>query len=364
MRKVLMILPAMNVSGGIENLFLNYLRHIDRERYCFDFVVHEMNDISVGHMAEDLGAKVFLMPPFSPRTMKKIGEKYKRILSSGNYDIVHSSMANASFFYLSEAKKAGIRVRIQHSHQDRAADRLSHAVRNIPLLKMGNSQATANAACSENAGRFLFKQKPFFIINNAIDYDKFRFDEEKRREFRNRYSLRNEFVVGTAGRLCPQKNQAHLLRDFQKLKEIKPDAMLLIAGEGELKDSLQLLSAELSVSNNVIFLGPVKEMPSFLSAIDCFVFTSLYEGLPVSGVEAQANGLPCVFSDTITKEADISGNVDFLSLDKPSSFWASVIASGKRQERPSVLSDRFDITVQAKRLMDFYDSLVSSETSI
>lgn len=359
-----MILPTMNVSGGIENLFLNYLRHIDRDRYAFDFVVHEMNDISVGKMAEGLGAKVFLMPHFSLKTAGTIKEKYKRILSFGNYDIVHSSMANASFLYLSEAKKAGILVRIQHSHQDHAADNTLHAIRNIPLLKMGNSYATVNAACSENAGRFLFREKPFFVINNAIDYKKFSFDEEKRSEFRKRYSIGNEFVVGTAGRLCTQKNQAHLIRDFAELKGLMPNALLLIAGEGEKKDFLQLLSAELSVSNSVIFLGPVKDMPSFLSALDCFVFTSLYEGLPVSGVEAQANGLPCVFSDSITREADISGSVDFVSLEKPHSFWAKVIAEEKRYEKPPVLSDRFDIKVQAERLMDFYDQQFSLKTSI
>lgn len=364
MRKVLLILPTMNVSGGIENLFLNYLRHIDRDRYAFDFVVHEMNDISVGKMAEGLGAKVFLMPHFSLKTAGTIKEKYKRILSFGNYDIVHSSMANASFLYLSEAKKAGILVRIQHSHQDHAADNTLHAIRNIPLLKMGNSYATVNAACSENAGRFLFREKPFFVINNAIDYKKFSFDEEKRSEFRKRYSIGNEFVVGTAGRLCTQKNQVHLIRDFAELKGLMPNALLLIAGEGEKKDFLQLLSAELSVSNSVIFLGPVKDMPSFLSALDCFVFTSLYEGLPVSGVEAQANGLPCVFSDSITREADISGSVDFVSLEKPHSFWAKVIAEEKRYEKPPVLSDRFDIKVQAERLMDFYDQQFSLQTSI
>ena len=359
-----MILPTMNVSGGIENLFLNYLRNIDRERYSFDFVVHEMNDISVGKMAEDLGAKVFLMPPFSVKSFGTIKEKYRRILSSRHYDIVHSSMANASFLYLSEAKKAGISVRIQHSHQDHAADSTLHALRNIPLLKMGNSCATVNAACSENAGSFLFKRKPFFIINNAIDYERFSFDEGKRMEFRKRYSIGNEFVVGTAGRLCAQKNQAHLIRDFAALKEIVPNAILFIAGEGEKKDELQLLSASLSVSNSVIFPGPVKDMPSFLSSLDCFVFTSLYEGLPVSGVEAQANGVPCVFSTSITREADISGNVDFVSLERPNSFWAEVIASEKRYEKPPVLSDRFDIKVKAKRLMDFYDRQSSDQTSI
>ena len=170
--------------------------------------------------------------------------------------------------------------------------------------------------------------------------------------------------MGTAGRLCPQKNQSHLIRDFAFLKGSRPDAVLLVAGDGEQKDALMLLAAELSVSDSVIFLGPVKEMPSFLSSLDCFVFTSLYEGLPVSGVEAQANGLPCVFSDSITKEADISGNVDFVSLEKPSSFWAQVIASEKRLEKSPVLSDRFDIKVQAKRLMDFYDQQVSTQTSI
>ncbi len=364
MRKVLMILPTMNVNGGIENLFLNYLRHIDKARYAFDFVVHGMNDVSVGKMAEGLGAKVFLMPHFSLKTAGTIKEKYKRILSFGNYDIVHSSMANASFLYLSEAKKAGIQVRIQHSHQDHAADKPLHAIRNIPLLRIGNSYATVNAACSENAGNFLFKGKPFFIINNAIDYSIFSFDEEKRKKFREAYSIGDRFVTGTAGRLCTQKNQAHLIRDFAALKELRPDAMLLIAGEGEKKDELQLLAASLLVSDSVIFLGPVKDMPSFLSALDCFVFTSLYEGLPVSGVEAQANGVPCVFSDSITREADISGGVDFVSLEKPHSFWAKVIASEKRYEKPPVLSDRFDIKVQAERLMDFYDQQFSHQTSI
>lgn len=361
---MLMIFPTMNVSGGIENLFLNYLKNIDRERYSFDFVVHEMNDASVGQAFEDLGAKVFLMPPFSLQSVSTIREKFRRILLEGHYDIVHSSMANASFLYLSEAKKAGVKVRIQHSHQDRAADRLSHAVRNIPLLKIGNSFATVNAACSQSAGKFLFKGKPFFVINNAIDYDKFRFDPEKRVEFRKRYSLNDEFVIGTAGRFCPQKNFAHLIRDFAKLKEIRPDARLLIAGDGEQKDSLKLLAAELSLSESVMFLGPVKEMPSFLSSLDCFVFTSLYEGLPVSGVEAQANGVPCVFSDSITREADVSKNVDFVSLDKPPAFWAKVIAEKRRDENPPVLSDSFDIKVQANRLMDFYDDQIFSQTSI
>ena len=364
--RILYVIPGLNVCGGMEAYAMNYLRHIDRERYIIDFVTHDVGADNYVDEAESYGCKVYVLPKFSPSNFSKIKPEIKRILSENDYSIIHCHMANAGGFYFSEAKRQGIPIRILHSHQSKAADTLSHALRNMPLLAWAKSLSTHFVACSHLAGDFLFGKEPYTLLRNAIEPAKYAPDEAVRERVRRELGIgEGEILVGHIGRLCPQKNQKFLLEIFSNLKALHPECRLLLVGEGEDEADLKNLAITLGIEDKVIFYGVSRKVWELYQAMDVFCMPSLYEGLSVVAVEAQAAGVPCIFSEDISKETALSPTAEFLSRENSPMEWAKrIVTLGhlEKDENPAenLKKAGYDIDVEAGKLLDYYDRLLET----
>ena len=368
--RILCNTPTFNACGGIERLFTNYLRHFGPQ-VQMDFVTHDMNDEVLKDEVKEFGSRVYVLPPFSgrnlPNTLGILRSFFRK--HGSRYDIFHCNMANAACFYFPFAKRAGISARILHSHQDKAADVPSHALRNTPLIRAGVPMATHRAACSRQAGDFLFPHRNYRIIPNAIDPERFAFDPRKREEFRRRYQLKDSVVIGNIGRLTEQKNQEWLLEVLRILyQEMHLDYQLVIVGEGHLLDALMAKAASLSLERRVVFCGSLADVSGALSAMDVFALPSLYEGLGIVNVEAQASGLPVIASDTVPEEAAMGDYYFPLPLASPR-VWArkiaatSLLSEAERRDpihRENIAARGYDLRTAAADLEEYYRSVLQS----
>lgn len=364
MERVLMILPGLNVSGGMESFIMNYYRNIDRSKINFDFIAHDISQKSYIEEIKSLGGRVYKFPHFSLSSYKEIKEKYKKLLNQNNYKIVHCNMPNASFLYLKEAKKMCVPARILHSHESKPADKVTHAIRNVPLITYGKKFANYNLACSDEAGKYLFKNRPYTVIRNAIDYQTFQYDENVRKIKRKELEVDDStFVIGHTGRLTTGKNQAFLIDVFKLIVKQQKNVMLVLVGEGNDLEKLKRKVFELHLEDKVRFLGSRSDVAQLLQAFDVFVFPSIYEGLGMSALEAQAANLPCICSTGVPKEANISGKVIYLNLNDGKEKWVKAILSQQNYRRniKVVLDDRYDIKKNANTLLNFYMSLLGGE---
>lgn len=363
--RILQVLPALNYGGGIENYVMNYYRHIDREKFQFDFIIHTNLEISYESEINELGGRVFNLPIFNIRNLNVILKKIDNFFESHNeYVAVHCHMANASPFYFYSAKKHGIKHLILHSHQPSAADKFSHAIRNMPLLYWGNHLATDRVACSDLAGRFLFGNKSFIIIKNAINIQKFKFDVNIREEVRKELGVEGKFVIGHIGRLTAQKNQLFLLDIFKEVSNRKDNAILVMAGEGEDRKKIQDKVRQLNLEDKVKMLGVRSDANRLYQAFDYFVFPSLYEGLGIVLIEAQCAGLNVLTSsDNIPHEVKLTNYLDFLSLKDNPTKWADTILQNSRTSRNedlmSIKQAGYDIYEEAEKLQHLYITLGS-----
>lgn len=326
MIKILQVLPTLNVCGGVENYLMNYYANMDLTDMQIDFCVHSLKDSYFKNLIESRGGKIHILPKFSLKNYSAIKKGIKKLFKENKYDIVHCHQANAAYFYFKTAKKCGIKCRILHSHQTKAADKLTHALRNKPLLHLGKKYSTDFFACSKLAGDYLFGKKKYEVIVNAVDVDKFSFSEEPRNKIREKYSVpQSAFVIGHIGRLCPQKNQSFLIDVFNKIAEVKDDAYLFLVGEGEDRQKLEKKVTDYGLEGKAILTGATDRTFEFYSAFDVFVLPSLYEGLPVVGVEAQCNGLPLITSTNVTEELNLTDSVEFLPIKRGAEIWAKAV---------------------------------------
>ena len=366
--KVLMVSPRLEICGGVESYIMSYYRNIDRHHVTVDFAAHRADEPSYRKDIEQAGGKVFIIPekelknPFG--MMKKLDAFFKE---HGDYDVVHCNMPNGGFYYLRAAKKAGVPVRILHAHQTKYADIWLHSVRNYPLIKLGKLYANERCACSEAAGKFLFG-KHFHVIKNALPCERFFFRQEDRAGLRKEMGLEGKLVVCHVGRFCNQKNQLFLLDIFRCLLARQPDAVLMMVGDGEQKADAEAKIRQLGIGGSVILAGVRKDIPAYLMVSDVMAIPSLYEGLPFVGLEAQASGLPCVVSDTVTPELNITGNVTFCSLKAGPEQWADVIlecAGRERMPQDEILQKMrrggYDIHTEARKLEQLYEKMLSAD---
>ena len=204
----------------------------------------------------------------------------------------------------------------------------------------------------------MIKEKKYCVLKNGIELSKFKFQSEIREKIRKSLGVENDFVIGHAGRFSTQKNHIFLLKIFKYIYDIDADAVLILFGVGELLDDIKSEANCLGISDRIIFYGASSEMEKMYMAMDVFVMPSLHEGLPVTGIEAQASGLPCVFADTITREVDITSTSKFLSLNMDAAIWAKNIMECKGKERVDSLKllkqEGYDIEDTAHMVENFY----------
>ena len=344
--------------GGLESMLMNYYRHIDRTRVQFDFLVHRQERAAFDDEIEALGGKIYRLPKLVPWS-----GTYRHALNAffdehPEYRIVHVHQDCLSSIALQSAAQHGVPVRIAHSHNANQDKNWKYLVK-LWYRRTISKDATALFACGQEAGDWMFGGAPFQVIRNAIDAASYRYAAAKRSAMRQQLGLSEELAIGHVGRFNPQKNHPFLLEIFAALLKQEPNAVLLLVGGGNDLPKIQARAQALGISGRVRFLGVRSDVADLMQAMDVFVFPSLYEGLPVTMVEAQAAGLPCLISDCIPQECVLIPDlVKALPLTVAADTWAETAlalrASPRTDRRAEIAARGFDIVSEAEKLQEFY----------
>lgn len=354
------------LGGGVEAVVMNYYRNIDRTKIQFDFICDEDSTNIPYEEIEKLGGKVILIPPY--QKVFKYHRELKKVLKDGNYKIVHSHINTLSVFSLFAAKCAGVPVRIAHSHSTTNKKEWKKNIVKVTLRPFTKLVATDYMACTEHAGRWMFGNKAFdtgkiYILNNAIDLDKFKYNEKLRKKIRKELKISDSTVViGHIGRFVTQKNHTQLIDIFNEYHKNNNNSVLMLVGQGPLMEEIKEKVNNLGLKGCVIFLGQKDNVNEYYNAMDLFLFPSLYEGLGMVVVEAQVNGLPCVVSDEVPKIVKITDRITFMDLNNSSEIWLKgIIKLLKRNDRKNVKFKNeitnYNINEEAKQFEQKYLNL-------
>lgn len=361
MVRVLHVVTHMN-RGGLETMIMNYYRNIDRTKVQFDFLVHRDYKCDYDDEIEKLGGKIYRLPllnPFSFDYRKKLNNFFKQ---HKEYKIVHVHQDCLSSVILKVAYKNNIKVRIAHSHTENQDRNIKYIIK-LFYRRFIPKYATHLFACGKAAGEWMFRGSDFEIINNAIDVEKYIYNETARKKIRKEFNISDdEFVIGHIGRFSPVKNHTFILDVFAEVVK-NVNSKLLLVGDGELKQDMKNKVISLGIEDKVVFTGVRSDIPDLLQAMDVFLFPSWYEGLPVTLVEAQTTGINCILSDNISEQSImVKQNVQQISLDKPVNDWAEAIINCKFKERTDcsseIINAGYSIKNEAIKLQNFYINCV------
>lgn len=351
------------VLGGVDTMVMNYYRHIDRSKVQFDFIMDGYEDTPIDDEIKALGGRVYKVEPYAHNMVKSM-RQYYRIFRDKHYQIVHCHMNTLSVFPLFEAWRAGIPVRIAHSHSTAVRSEGKKTVMKYALRPFAKLFPTHCCACSEYAGRWLFGDRLYdvgkvHVVKNAIDLDRFRFNPETRERLRKELGISNQFVVGHVGRFMYQKNHDFLIDIFHEIHKRRSNSVLLLIGDGPLKGRIRQKVNELGLSDAVQFLGRRKDTPELYQEMDICLLPSFYEGFGMVALEAQAAGLPVIASECVPKEVQVTDLLSYLQLAQPPGKWADKILAYENYHRPLDTKDRiqeagFDIHAAGKDLTEWY----------
>lgn len=349
---------------GVETLTMNLYRNIDRSKVQFDFIVSETPDSDIPDKEiEHLGGRLFIVPSYSH--LVSYENELVKLFRSQRYTIVHCHMSTLCVLPLRAAKVVGIPIRIAHCHtMAGAGEYLKNAIK-YSLRLFCHKYPTHYATSSLMAGNWLFgprvKQNEMFYLPVARNIESFRFDPVRRQVMRHELGLDGKFVIGHLGRFVLQKNHGFLIDVFHASLQRIPNAVLLLAGDGPLVGSVLSKVKDLGVEDNVMYLGRRSDAPDLYQAMDIFILPSLYEGVPGTGIEAQAAGLPFVFADTITDEAAILRTSKRISLDDVGA-WVEAIEDAQSIEREDTFDEMtragYNIGNAAESLVNYYLRLI------
>jgi glycosyltransferase involved in cell wall biosynthesis len=354
--KVLIINTVRFRLNGMTSVIMNYFREMNKESMQIDFVV--INELS-SELREEIfatGSKVFLLP----RKRNPISYIYQlnKLLAKEQYDIVHVH-GNSAIMAIETliAKKNKIPVRIAHSHNTTCSHMFFHKI----LYSLFRKSYTHALACGKAAGKWLFQNDPFEVLENGIDLRKFKFDENTRREYRGKIGVDNKIVLGHVGNFIEQKNHTFLIDFFAGILKKNSNYVLLLISDGNLFDSIKERVRKLGIEDSVIFLGKTAEVNKYLQAMDVFVLPSLHEGLPVVLVEAQAVGLPCIVADTVSEESKMTDLLEFIPINGVDMWIKRILEMNLsdrnikcKQAHIDIGKKGYDISTNADKLKKFY----------
>lgn len=358
--RVLHVLASLD-RGGAESVVMDWLRHVDRSLVTFDFVVNPSSTVyAYEEEAVSLGARVFRVP-FSPVDAIRYVRWWVRILRQHpEWSIVHAHHTSPAALYLSVARARGLKT-IAHSHtagRDASTRGRLKVLTRWPLRYISH----VKAGCSQEAIRWMFGRhivENAHMVPNSILSEAFAFSPEGRARIRDEFGLGEDLVVGHVGRLTAPKNHLRLLEIFAEFSKLRADSRLLLVGDGALRKRLEHRAQELQIRSKVKFAGSRSDVRDLLSAMDIMLFPSLYEGLPTSVVEAQANGLPCLVSTAVTPEVGLTESVQFLSLSHTNHIWAerlqrTQIGVDRARGPAAVAAAGYDINSAIERVLALY----------
>ncbi|HWT76045.1 MAG TPA: glycosyltransferase family 1 protein [Mobilitalea sp.] len=366
--KILFVNGNAMDRGGIEAFLMNYYRHMDRSKIQCDFIVHGDKEGIYNDEIEKLGGRIYHVPMKSKHPIL-YQNTLRKIFSSGGYRIIHSHLDAMNCWVLKIAKECGIPVRIAHSHNT------NHLTNNKLKLfineyarKNITKYATHYYACSDAAGRWLYGDswgdEKSLVINNAIDFSLYEFNDKLRKQYRQRYRVDKDFVLGHIGRFSYQKNHMFLLEVFARLHSERKDTKLVLIGEGENRKGIEEKITELGIAGSVLLLGSKSNAYDFYQMMDLFLLPSRFEGLPVVAVEAQVNGLTCFMSENITKEVCMTDRVKLIGIEQIEP-WVEAIKNymdnysitGRKLKQIDLMNS-YNIELAAKRLESLYLSYI------
>lgn len=341
MIKILQVIGTLKI-GGAENVAVNLFRYIDRTKYQMDYLVYDEEDSPYVTEVEQMGGKVIRVCDLFGNRLTIEKKLYTIFLENGPYHAIHSHLMFHNGLVLSAANKANIPIRISHAHtnNDGKHSIFANSYRKIMRYKILKN-ATKLVACSENAGKYLYNEKicnNVAILNNRIDSLKFRYSHEKHHHYKSLF-FQDDFNIIIVGHLIKLKNHKFILETFDALLKIDNRYSLTILGDGEMMSELENITNEMNCRNKVFFTGNVLNVNEYMLAADLLVMPSIYEGLPVTLIEAQASGLRCIVSDGVDKNADITGLIKFLPIDQGVNEWVHEILDSKYYKR----KDTFNI---------------------
>lgn len=342
---------------------MNYYRNIDRDKIQFDFLTHRPERSDYDDEIERLGGKIYYAPRLYPQNYPKYFKWMKQFFKDHpEYKIVHSHIDAMSYLPLKAAKKANIPVRIAHSHNTSIDKDFKYLLKQYFRSKI-TTVATDYCTCGQEAGEFLFGDKDFTFIPNAIEVDKFLYAKDLREKKRTELGIKDEFVIGHVGRLSYQKNHKLLIEIFNAFSKVERNTLLLLIGVGEKEGEIKKQVHDLGLDSKVKFLGNRSDVNELYQAMDVFLMPSFFEGVPVVGVEAQFSDLPCIFSDRVPKEVKFNSKTQFVKLEANLDEWVRSIEKVKNIERNSkakdLLNSQYDIKVAHSILENYYLDIVN-----
>ena len=358
--RVLHVLHSMN-CGGAETLLMHLYRGMDRDKVQFDFLVNVFDEMFYEKEIEELGGRIWRMPFLTQVTPPVYTHKLRAFFREKGYPIVHSHLETTTGLILREAKRAGVPVRIAHSHNSRFTRSGITALPENAFKAYCRRKIVPNAtklySCSELAAAWLYGKHAgeSTLLRNGVDASACAFDPEARSEARAEWGVADdETLFGHVGRFNDQKNHVFLIDTFRAFLSEHPDSRLLLAGEGDLMPQMRERASDLG--DRVLFAGLRRDVPRLLSGMDCFLLPSKFEGLPLVLVEAQAAGLPCLVSDTVSHMSDLgTGAVRFLPLREAD--WTKAMAKPMKRVPDAaaiVAAKGYDSRLQAQQLQAFY----------
>ena len=344
-------------NGGVESMLYNYLYNMDISNYDIDIITYDKSNEITKQKFESIGCKIIEITPKRKNFIKSLNELYQ-CLKNGKYDVIHSHMSINNSIPLFLAKMVKTPNRISHSHQSKKIKNILKIVYEKINKFIIKRCANQYVACGEEAARYLYSNKlcndkKVIILKNAIDLEKYKFNADSRAKIRRQYGIKNDdILLGHVGRFTYQKNQIFLIEILKKLNN--SNYKMILIGDGELKQKIIEKVNEYNLNGAVIFLENITNIYDYFSAMDIFLLPSYFEGLPLVGIEAQANGIKCLFSSTIDRSLKINTNVKIFDLDIEK--WVNECEKEQRIESEKNLRDNgYDIKQQVIKLCSIYN---------
>lgn len=367
--KVLQITSKPYINSGVMGVLMNYNRKIIKYDIQFDylfFMTCSKEYSTYEREIEKLGGRYYYI--LNLYKYKEFNRKLNELLNNNKYDIVQIHDPFITPFIYKTIKRNNIKKIITYSHATKWSDKKISAIRNRVLCINLTKKANLLFACSKEAGEFLYgKKSKFTTINNAIDLEKYSFNKAQRSIIRKQLDIEKNIVFGHVGNFNKQKNHRFLIYIFKEILAIDPSAKLLLIGDGPLREKVEIQINNLKLNESIIYLGKQTDLAKYYSAMDCFILPSIYEGLPMVGVESQCNGLPILLSDSISKDAGIY-KYKYMSLNDEPKQWAkeaikmSKVTIAERIHAQEVLRDKgFSINEEAEKLANIYKAIAAEK---
>lgn len=364
--RILQVFARMD-RGGAETMIMELYRNIDRSKIQFDFVVHTKDKCAFDEEIIGLGGKLYRVPKYTGINHSKYKKVWNSLFSTyPEYKIIHAHVRSTASIFLKIAKRYGLTT-IAHSHSTSNGYGIGASIKNA-LQKNLLSYSDFLLAASEEAGKWLFgseaiKEDNFFVLNNAINTEKFIFNKEIREEVRKKMKIDTKTVIGHVGNFKKEKNHKFLIDIFKEYHTINPNSILMLVGEGNLEDTIKNKVKDYGLLDSVLFLGSRSNVNELMQAMDVFVFPSLFEGLGIVAIEAQAAGLPTLVSDTLPIEVKVTDIIDFISLNASFKEWENAIfkkTNYRREDKKiEVIQAGYDINTTVEFLKTFYLELLN-----